>query len=127
MDMPYKDYKEILLKILEVISFTDDKEAFMKEFINNVSLQAFVDLVQTLPQDKQEELKKAFAAAGENAQKINDIVKNYFSEEQINNALENAAKNGVTEWMKAVDPTLSDPQRQKLVDLSQQFAPPVAS
>jgi hypothetical protein len=122
-----KTINDVILKILESIEYADDKEVFVNKFMNNVSLQAFVDLTQTLTQDKQEELKKAFAAAGEDAQKINDIVKSYFSKEQINSALENAAKNAVTEWMQVVDPTLSDPQRQKLIDLSQQFASPVTS
>jgi hypothetical protein len=121
-----KTVNDVILKILEAIEYVDDKEAFVKKFMNSVSLQAFIDLTQTLPQDKQEELKKAIIAAGEDAQKINDIVKNYFSEEQINNARENAAKNAVTGWMQAVDPTLSDSQRQKLIDLSKQFVPQVA-
>jgi phage host-nuclease inhibitor protein Gam len=117
------NYKDILLKILDAIGYADDREAFVNEFIGNVQKQAVVDLIQTLPADKQEEIKKEFSSAAGNPEKIAEVVKKYFTEDQMRKALEEASKNAVIDWMDAVKDTLSDAQRTKLIDLSGEFAP----
>ncbi len=82
--------------------------------------------MQTLPQDQQEQIKTDLSADPNNPEKIAAVVKAHFSNEQLQKALEEAAKHAVVNWMQAVEPTLSDSQKQKLVDLSdelQQYAP----
>lgn len=113
--------RDTVLRILEAIDYSDDKEAFVDEFLKNVQQQAFINLVQALPQDKQEEIKNEFAT--ENP----EIVKKYFTEEQIQQSLEDTSKNAVMEWLQTINPTLADAQRQKLVDLSQELNPPTGS
>lgn len=110
------DPKQILIKILEIIGYSEDKDKFATEFLQNVSLQSLLDLFNTLPQDKKDQMQKDISLAGSDAVKLQKILKNYFSEEQINTALQNSSKNAITEYIKTIEPTLSDPQKQSLTN-----------
>lgn len=110
------DPKQILIKILEIIGYSEDKDKFATEFLQNVSLQSLLDLFNTLAQDKKDQMQKDVSLAGNDPQKLQEILKNYFTEEQINNALQNSSKNAVTEYIKTIEPTLSDVQKQSLAD-----------
>lgn len=119
-----------LLKILDAIDYADDREAFVKEFTEVVNMQAVEILISSLPQDQQDSLKTELTANEDNPEKISEILKSRFSEEQVQKSLEETTKTAVEDWMKAINPTLSDEQRQKLLDLSQELnptPPPVSS
>lgn len=113
----------ILYTILETIDYTDDKEAFVKKFTEVVNIQAGEGLISSLPQEQQESLKNELTVNKDNSEKASEILKAHFNEEQIQKSLEETTKNAVMEWMQAVNPTLSDEQKQKLVALSQEFNP----
>lgn len=110
------DPKQILIRILEIIGYSEDKDKFATEFLQNVSLQSLLDLFNTLPQDKKDQLQKDVSLVGNDPQKLQGILKNYFTEEQINTALQNSSKNAITEYIKTIEPTLSDPQKQSLAN-----------
>lgn len=110
------DARAILLKILDAIGYSEDKEKFAMEFFQNVSLQALLDLFSTLPQDKKDQLEQKITNAGNGAAEMQEELKAYFSEEQIQQAIKNSAKNAVTEYIKTIEPTLSDSQRQNLTN-----------
>ena len=109
------DPKAILLKILEIIGYSEDKEKFATEFLQNVSMQSLLDLINSLPQDKQEELKQKNSTLQNDQKATGDMIKTYFTEQQIEDALQNASKNAVTEYIKAIDTTLSETQRNNLM------------
>src|SRR3989344_1658092 len=108
--------KAILLRILDIIGYSEDKEKFATEFFQNVSLQALLDLFNTLPQDKKDQLQQKIASLGSDAAKVQGELKAYFTDSQLEQAIENSAQNAVTEYMKAIDPTLSDSQKQNLAN-----------
>jgi len=108
--------KAILLRILDIIGYSEDKEKFATEFFQNVSLQALLDLLNTLPQDKKDQLQQKIASLGSDAAKVQGELKAYFTDSQLEQAIENSAQNAVTEYMKAIDPTLSDSQKQNLAN-----------
>ena len=110
------DPKAILLRILDIIGYSEDKEKFATEFFQNVSLQALLDLLNTLPQDKKDQLQQKIASLGSDAAKVQGELKAYFTDSQLEQAIENSAQNAVTEYMKAIDPTLSDSQKQNLAN-----------
>lgn len=110
------DAKAILLKILDVIGYSEDKDKFATEFLQNVSLQSLLDLFNTLPQDKKDQLQQKITSAGNDAAKMQEELKIYFTEDQLGQAIENSAKNAVTEYMKTIEPTLSDSQKQNLAN-----------
>lgn len=82
-----KDLKQVIVQMLTIIGYTDDKDAFATEFLGLIQQKAMVTFLQSLPKDKQEEYNKV---AG-------DTLKDAFA--------------GYT---KAIQPTLSEDQKQKL-------------
>ncbi len=112
------DINNVLLKILEAIDYTDDREAFVKEFTDLVQIQAMDRLINPLPQEQQDSLKVELTENKDNLDKIGEILKSRFSEEQMRKSLEETTTNAVTDWMKAIDPTLSDDQKVRLANLS---------
>ena len=117
------DPKVILLRILDIIGYSKDKEKFATEFLQNVSLQALLDLLNTLPQDKKDQLQQQIASVGNNPQTVSELLKSHFTQSQIEQGIQNASKNAVTEYMKAIDPTLSETQRTNLVNLFEELNP----
>ncbi len=113
----------ILLKILEIIGYSENKEAFVDEFLKNVQMQSVIDLIQSLPQDKQSEIKDQFSKIQNDQNKASDLLKSYFTEEQIQEALKNSSKTAMEEYIKAINPTLSSTQKNNLITFSQQLNP----
>ncbi len=110
------DSRAILLRILEIIGYSEDKEKFATEFLQNVSLQALLNLFNTLSQDKKDQLQQKMQSIGNDAVKMQEELKTYFTQEQLEQAIENSAKNAVTEYIKTIEPTLSDSQKQNLAN-----------
>jgi hypothetical protein len=88
----------LLLKVLEIIDYSDNKEAFVEEFIKSIHLQSLSDLISKLNPDKQEELKTKLKTNINDADKTANILNAYFSQSQIRDALENASKNAMAEY-----------------------------
>jgi len=108
------DYKNILNKILEVINYSEDKNVFVSEFIKNVQLQSLIDLLKTLPADKQEEIKNQLSANPDNQEKISEILKNFFSQDQMQESLKNASKEAISKYIQSISSTLSASQKTNL-------------
>ncbi|MFH0936874.1 MAG: hypothetical protein V1808_01110 [Candidatus Daviesbacteria bacterium] len=106
--------RDILLKILELIGYEDDKETFVSEFERNIKLQSIVELIKSLPEDKQGEIKQEFEQNKEDSEKIAEVVKKYFDEAQMEEALKNASKNAITNYFQAITSTLSEEQKENL-------------
>lgn len=115
------DPKAIVVRILDIIGYSEDKEKFAGEFLQTMSAQTLLDLFNSLPQDKKDQVKEQMTNTGNNPQAIQDILKTYFSESQIQDGLQNASKNAVAEYIKTIDPTLSETQRDNLVNLSKEL------
>lgn len=115
--------KNTILKILEAIDYSDDKEDFVNKFIEIINIQTIESLAISLPLDQQNSLKNELTANKNNPEKVGEILKSRFSDEQTQKSLEEVSKNAVSEWMQAVSPTLSEEQRQKLLDLSKELNP----
>ena len=110
------DAKAMLLKILDAIGYSEDKDKFATEFLKNVSLQALLDLFNTLPVDKKDQIQQQVTDAGNNPAAIRETLKTYFTDSQLQEAIRNSAKKAVTEYIKTVEPTLSDSQKQNLTN-----------
>ena len=110
-------YNDIVTAILEIIEYKDDKEAFAADFNRVINSQALVALMQTLPAEKLEEADEKIAAA-DSAEAFTKAVHEYFTQEQVQAALDNAAAHAISQWIASIADTLNDTQREKLVGLS---------
>jgi len=114
----------LLKQILEYIDFEGDKEAFANDFLQTVEKQAILDLIESLPKAKQDELKQILSQNLQKSEGVSAVLKGYFPEQQITKALENAAKNGVSEYIQAILPTLNEEQKTKLTELAKNLQTP---
>ena len=110
--------KQAVLQILDAIDYLEDKKAFVEDFTRITNSQALVDLVQSLPVAKQDEADKEIAGA-ESQEAFQTAVHKYFTDAQVEEAIDTASQRAVSEWLKAIDTTLTDAQRQKLLSLSE--------
>ncbi len=116
------DPETILLKILDVIGYSGDKEKFSTEFLENVNMQSISDLINSLSSDKQQEIKQKISLLQNDPKAAGDIIKTYFAEQQLNEALQNSFMNAVTEYIDTIEPTLSDSQKQNLASYFSELA-----
>jgi hypothetical protein len=117
--------KEILLKILEIIGYTDDRNLFTEEYIKIIQLQGIADLIQSLEDEQQTQIKKQLSVHAKNFDKIQEILQAYFSSRQLKEALENASKTTMENYIRSIDTSLSQEQRKNLISLFRQISPDV--
>lgn len=84
-----------------------------------INLQALLDLISTLPIEKQEEIKAILARSANHIGKITRTLNAYFSQTQIRDAFEAVSKKTFEEYIKAINHTLSTSQRQELTKIFQ--------
>lgn len=108
--------KTILLEILNITGFSEDKDKFVAEFFQNVSLQALQDLFNSLSQEQKDSIQQKIANAGNNSQLIQDTLKTYFTDLQFQTAIKNSSKNALEEYIKTIEITLSDSQKENLTN-----------
>ncbi|OGH17974.1 MAG: hypothetical protein A3C22_00965 [Candidatus Levybacteria bacterium RIFCSPHIGHO2_02_FULL_37_10] len=124
------DPKTIVFGILDIIGYSEDKEKFATEFLQTVSLQALLDLFNTLPQDKKDQFQQKIQGIENDAVQMQEELKKYFTQNQIEQTIETSARNAVTEYIKTIEPTLSDPQKQNLTnyfsEITKNVSPAVA-
>jgi hypothetical protein len=89
--------RDILLKILTATDYSDNREARTDEFLRNIHLQSLVNLVQFLPSEKQREIKQQLSENTNSPEKLASLLKDYFSQRELHQVLENAAKDAVTQ------------------------------
>ena len=116
------DPKQILLRILEIIGYSEDKDKFATEFLQNVSFQALLDLFNTLPQDKKDQIQQQITNANNDISKVQQALSQFFTEDQISKSIENSSKNAVEEYIKTIEPTLSQEQKQNLANYFNEIA-----
>lgn len=109
--------KTTLFKILEIIDYQDNKEKFVEEFLKNLQLQSFLDLMQALPEDKRPEIEKQLQNASNNPGELASKIKTYFNEEQLKKSLENTTKNALANYIQAIQSSLSVMQKDNLAKL----------
>jgi hypothetical protein len=112
--------------ILELIGYEDNKEEFVKEFFELCQKQTVLDLVKSLPEEKQNELKEKLSVQLDSSKANNvsavldqlktlpDGANEYFTEEQRVAAFQKAVENGFKNYLSEVMPTLSEEKKSEL-------------
>src|SRR5689334_1901202 len=109
--------KERILQILEAIAYEDDKEVFVDRFIGVVQIDVVTDLLESLPQEQQEKIEKDFSENPDPEQFLT-LFKSLFPEEDVQKKYEEAMNQAITSWVEALQPALSDEQKEKVKALS---------
>ncbi len=109
------DAKTIILKILEAINYSEDKDAFAGDFLTNIQLEAVRDLTDKVDQGKKQEIVKKLRGAPEGKDAIM-ILEEYFTPDHVEETLKNVAENSIQEYIKNIMETLDDSQREGLIN-----------
>ena len=83
--------------------------------------------MQPLPSEKQVVVKQQLSKNQDNPEMIASLLKDYFSQQELDNALELAANEAVTQYIQAITPTLSLNQKQKLLHIMEEAGQAQAS
>ena len=83
-----------------------------------------------MPQDKKDQFQQKIQGIENDAVQMQEELKKYFTQNQIEQTIETSARNAVTEYIKTIEPTLSDPQKQNLTnyfsEITKNVSPAVA-
>ena|SRR5579859_754832 len=113
--------RNTILEVLEIIGYTDDREAFTDGFITNCKKQALFDVLEALLPERQVKLKERIKDVTD-VDQAKAILETYVSTEVYNQALEQASKNAFIEYIEAVLPGLSNDQTSNLQAYLKQLA-----
>lgn len=112
--------KTILLQILDLIEYRDDKELFAQKFFNLVAQETLGTLVSSLPEDKKKVAEDQLIDE-KDAAKVQQSFQSTFSQEQIYAAVANVTKHAFQKYVKAIFPVLTATQKQKVQELARGF------
>lgn len=119
-------YREIIVGVLDIIDYTDDKEAFVKQFMTAAQLQTVFDLGATLERPRQDELDEALVGAGQDPDARGAAVSKFFTPDEIQAASAQAVVNELADFLKTIEAGLSEDQLRQIAELLQTADPKLA-
>src|SRR5690348_8721689 len=111
-----RDPRDILIEVLTIISFQDDKEAYADRFIQNCEKQALLNVLSTLSEEKKQDFKQKMVGVTDQ-ERAKQIITEYVIPEQYNNTLKKTAETTFRAFIEVILPTLSKEQVDKLQSL----------
>jgi hypothetical protein len=100
--------------ILEIINYTGNKDELYDKLFGLSYMNAIIDLIETLPEDKIMEASKLILETKDLEQIEN--LKKYFNQEQVNNSLKKASSKIFQEFYESIKLTLSEAQVSSLTN-----------
>ncbi len=94
--------QEIIVNILDIIGYGDEKIAFADEFLTLCQQRAVTDLYNSLPQDKR---------AGKDP---GQVIKKIFTPAQSLEAIQKTTEKMLNEYLETIYPKLSEEQTKNL-------------
>lgn len=104
--------KEIILQVLEIIGYRDDREKFSNDFLGLILQKSINDLAEKLSEDKIEQLRQRLSLT--TPEKFESLLKDYFSKEELDASVRKVSENMFKEYIEEVSLTLNDTQRENL-------------
>lgn len=105
---------KVIIKLLELIDYSGDKEKFANSFIEICQQEAIADLYSSLPKDKQIKLQQEISEQ-EDLTKVQQVFKKYFSGADYGEALKKSTQANFEDYIQSVFPQISDEQQNKVM------------
>jgi uncharacterized phage protein gp47/JayE len=121
------NYHDLILGILERIGYSDDKEKFIDKFLSTIQLETLFYLNGTLSPEKQSEFDETLSKAENDPNKAAQVVKEYFTQDQIQKASLNTAIKEIDGLLDSVKDTLTSSQKQQVTDFVAQASTHIIS
>ena len=110
-----KSTSDILMDVLTIIDYPDDKEGFIDGFFARVQKQAIINVVYMLPKEKREKLEKS----EENKELFAEI----FTSEVMDNAVSDATVIEFEDFLQSVIPNITSEKKAKLTAYLNSLSP----
>ncbi len=104
--------KRIILDVLEIIGYTDDRDKFANDFLGLILQNSINNLSEKLPQDKIDQLRQRLSLS--KPEKLETLLNDYFSSEELNDSVKKVSESMFREYLEEVSPSLNDSQREDL-------------
>jgi hypothetical protein len=114
--------QDILLRIQAIIGSRNGNERDVADFLTLIEMQALLDLIESLPPEKQKQVTEQFMTLPDEPQKAEKILSPYYTREQMRETLREATKKAIGQ--RIVEPhsqELSSSQRERILSLLEQL------
>ncbi len=118
----YEKLDTILYDILQIIRYSKNKADFIHTFRKQCRQIAVIDLIQTLPTYKKEELKKRLKDITQ-GERGRTIILSYFTQQQYEQMINNISVQALQEYIMDILPQLPSETQTKL----QEYLKPIFS
>jgi predicted lactoylglutathione lyase len=115
------DLKNILLKFLETIKYSDNKEEFINNFTTIIYLDSIEALLITFPQDKQSLIKQQLSSA-KSTEELMVIVNSNFNQQSFHDTVAATSQKVFNEYLDEIKDVLTDEQKSKLQQFFQSIS-----
>ena len=105
--------KEILLHVLSLIDYKDDKEKFAKEFLTTQLQQAFVSVIDHLSESQKKDLEVKLANNPSDAE-IYQLLQGYLTPKVYTSVFLQSIQQFFAEYIKTIMPLLTNEKKQAL-------------
>lgn len=106
--------KQIVIRILDIIAYKKNKDAYAEEFVSLCQQQTLINLLQSLSEHRKRQFQTDLDGKLDNAERLQKLLKEYFSESDIAKAGEKASEETFKNFLHSIIPTLNDDQKEKL-------------
>ncbi len=117
-------HRQIFIQILDIINFSGNKDEFTNSFFQLIYQSALLHLIQTLSPEKQQEFLALSSA--DSLDKTKNSILQFFTQERINQAVNEETTKQVQEYINTIMPTLTEQQKGTLFELRNTLSLPKA-
>lgn len=108
-------FDAVIEQLLTISNFQDDKQIFIKEFESQNYLEVMLNLIDHLPEEKQDTMREIIRL--EDSERVKDYLATFVSQEEFQRELNRVRTLALKDLMKALLPTLSSEQIRKVDNL----------
>ena len=105
--------RDIIIKILTIIEYDGNKEEFAHKLIDMFHRQAVLDVIESIPKENQELLKKQLSG-NITPEMEKTLILQHVTPDKYLEALKKSAQNILSEYLKSITPVLSPKQSAEL-------------
>jgi hypothetical protein len=114
--------RDILMQILAIIGTSNGAEGYVDDFCTFVEVQVMHDLIEALPQDKQNEVVDQFVTLPNEPQRAENILHPYYTREHLRKTLTQATQKAIAQQIiEPHRPGLSSSQQGRIRSLLEQL------
>lgn len=105
--------KKILLDLLGIIGYQNNKEEFVSKFLHLIEQDADITVLETFANEGKEHFKQSLSSAATDAEKMK-LISKYIQKDVYNSQLKASAEKIMKGYLQEIIPTLTDEQKQKV-------------